>query len=132
MKKLFESLMALDQNRPKLLVVDDQTINIKIFHTLFGGDCEIFMATDGKQAIQKCQQILPDLVLLDVMMPEIDGYEVCRVIKSDPLTKDIPIIFVTASMSDEDEVKDLNSAPLILFASLYSRWSPPREFTLSY
>lgn len=91
-------------NKPKLLLVDDQPVNIRVLHELFREECEIFMATDGEQALQSCRTILPDLVLLDVHMEGLDGHEVCRRLKNDPDTRDIPIIFVTAQGEEQDEV----------------------------
>ena len=59
--------------RPRLLLVDDQPINIQILYQLFQDDFEIFMATDGQQALGVCERESPDLILLDVVMPEMDG-----------------------------------------------------------
>lgn len=91
-------------NRPKLLIVDDQPLNIRILHQLFHNHCDVFMATDGEQAIAICQAQLPDLVLLDVVMDGIDGHEVCKQLKQDALTKAIPIIFITAQREEAAEV----------------------------
>lgn len=93
--------------KPKLLLVDDQRVNILVLHELFREECQVFMATNGEQAIQICQTVSPDLVLLDVHMEGMDGHEVCRRLKSDPQTGDIPIIFVTAQGAEEDEVRGL-------------------------
>lgn len=82
--------------RPKLLVVDDQRINILVLNELFRNDCEVFMATNGEQALQICRAQLPDLVLLDVQMDGIDGFEVCRRLKADAESRNIPVIFITA------------------------------------
>lgn len=102
-----ETWQKASNQKPKLLLVDDQRVNILVLHELFREECEIFMATDGDQALQLCRTILPDLVLLDVHMDGIDGYEVCRCLKSDPDTRDIPIIFVTARGDEQDEVRGL-------------------------
>jgi diguanylate cyclase (GGDEF)-like protein len=91
--------------KPKLLLVDDQRVNILVLHELFRDECEVFMATGGEQALQNCRTIMPDLVLLDVHMDGLDGYEVCRRLKADPETRDIPIIFVTAQGQEQDEVR---------------------------
>jgi diguanylate cyclase (GGDEF)-like protein len=91
--------------KPKLLLVDDQRVNILVLYELFRDECEIFMAMDGEQALQSCRTILPDLVLLDVHMDGLDGHEVCRRLKDDPETRDIPIIFVTAQGEEQDEVR---------------------------
>ena len=91
------------QPKPKLLIVDDQTINIQLLNQAFSGECQIFMATSGAKALAICAAQSPDLVLLDVMMPEMDGYEVCKRIKANPLTADIPVIFVTAHTDEASE-----------------------------
>ena len=89
--------------RPRLLIVDDQPTNVRVLHQLFRFECDVFMATSGEQAISVCRNQLPDLVLLDVVMDDIDGHEVCRRLKADPLTQDSPIIFITAKGEQDDE-----------------------------
>lgn len=90
--------------RPKILLVDDQPVNIHVLRELFKNECEVFMATDGEQAIAICQATMPDLILLDVAMPGMDGLEVCRQLKASEGTSDIPIIFVTAYNNDQDQL----------------------------
>lgn len=97
------SWIKLNETRPKLLLVDDQPLNIRVLNELFRFDCDVFMATRGEQAISICQQQQPDLVLLDVVMEGLDGYEVCRRLQADPATQHIPIIFVSAKGEEEDE-----------------------------
>ncbi len=92
---------------PRILVVDDQPTNIQTLYQILKGDYDVSMATDGSQAISLCQRRPPDLVLLDVVMPGIDGFEVCRRLKADPATRDVPVIFVTARDSTEDETLGL-------------------------
>lgn len=89
--------------RPKLLLVDDQPVNIRVLHQLFRYECDVHMATSGEQAIEVCKALLPDLILLDVVMEGMDGHEVCRHLKADPLTQDIPIIFLSANGAEDDE-----------------------------
>lgn len=89
--------------KPKLLVVDDQAFNIQILYQIFKGDYEVFMATSGAQALALCADQSPDLILLDVVMPDMDGHEVCRRLKADPHTRDIPVIFVTGHNNSEEE-----------------------------
>jgi diguanylate cyclase (GGDEF)-like protein len=72
---------------------------------VFQADCEVFVATSGEDALAFCQQQLPDLILLDVVMPGLDGYEVCRRLKRDPRTREVPVVFVT-SQSDAAEEED--------------------------
>ena len=93
--------------KPKLLLVDDQRVNILVLHELFRDECEVFMATGGEQALQVCRTVLPDLILLDVYVEGLDGHEVCRRLKASPDTCDIPIIFVTAQGAEQDEVRGL-------------------------
>ncbi len=93
--------------RPRLLVVDDQPVNIQTLYQAFSADHQVLMATSGEQALTLCASHQPDLVLLDVMMPVMDGHEVCRRLKSDPATRDIPVIFVTAHNDEAAETLGL-------------------------
>lgn len=95
------------QGRPKLLVVDDQPINIRIINELFRTDCDLHMATHGEQAIAVSKTLQPDLILLDIMMDGMDGLEVCRRLKMDPATAAIPVIFITAKREEDDEALGL-------------------------
>ena len=93
---------------PRLLVVDDQPVNIQAIYQAFAADHQVLMATSGEQALALCLAKQPDLVLLDVVMPEMDGYEVCARLKADPATRDIPVIFVTAQDSESAEAIGLD------------------------
>ncbi|MFB2892295.1 sensor histidine kinase [Aerosakkonemataceae cyanobacterium BLCC-F50] len=82
---------------PTVLIVDDNLANLGVLSdTLDQAGLEVWAAQSGKIALERVQYALPNLILLDVMMPEIDGFETCRLLKANPLTKDIPIIFMTA------------------------------------
>jgi len=94
--------------KPKLLVVDDQPINIQVMYQAFAGDYQVFMATSGAQALAICQDNPPDLILLDVVMPEMDGFEVCTRLKSNEATRNIPVMFVTAHTDSAQETHGLN------------------------
>ena len=100
-------MFAADAARPKLLVVDDQPINIRVLHQVFSSDYQVLMATGGAQVLPLCRTHLPDLILLDVVMPDMDGHEVCRQLKADPATRDIPVIFVTAQVDASQETLGL-------------------------
>jgi len=105
---IFSTLPGLGPDRkPRLLLVDDQPINIQAMHRAFAQNCQLFMATSGAQALQLCQDQAPDLVLLDVEMPEMDGFEVCRRLKASELTRNIPVIFVTAHTDPAQETQGL-------------------------
>lgn len=93
--------------RQKILVIDDTPTNIQIMHALLRDLYTIFFATNGQEGITMAEKELPDLILLDIMMPDMDGYEVCRRLKNRALTREIPIIFITAMDNAEDEAKGL-------------------------
>lgn len=90
-------------SRPRLLIVDDQPVNIRALHQVFSEDCDVFMATNGADALAFCAATPPDLVLLDVIMPGLSGLDVCRQLKADHLTADIPVIFVTGLDDPKEE-----------------------------
>ena len=92
----------------KILVVDDDELNVKLLSALLlPKGYEVITAFNGKEAIEKVQERHPDLILLDIMMPGIDGYEVTSRLKADPLTEDIPIILITALTGEDDKKKGL-------------------------
>ena len=97
----------MTETRPTLLVVDDAVSIIDILIDALGGDYTMRVATNGTSALNSLQKARPDLVLLDIMMPGMDGFEVCRRLKDDPETRDIPIIFLTALNEDGDETRGL-------------------------
>ncbi|GIU52245.1 two-component system response regulator [Shewanella sp. KT0246] len=88
-----------------VLIVDDTPENIDILVGILGADYKIKVAIDGPKALALAQKSSPDLILLDVMMPGMNGYEVCQKLKSEPLTCHIPVIFVTALADTEDETQ---------------------------
>ncbi len=79
-----------------LLLVDDEVTNLATLRAILGGDYRLMMARNGPEAISLARKQRPALVLLDIQMPDMDGYAVCRALKADPRTEDIPVIFVTA------------------------------------
>ncbi len=99
----FDTSTSSSSPRASVLVVDDQPINIKVVHQIFNGIHRVLMATSGEQAIELCLKSPPDLILLDVVMPGIDGLETCRRLKQIEATRDIPVIFVTGGQHAEDE-----------------------------
>jgi diguanylate cyclase (GGDEF)-like protein len=103
-----DTLLDSSHGKPKLLVVDDQPINIQVMHQIFGGDYQVFMATNGPQAVSICQSNPPDLVLLDIVMPGMDGFEVCTLLKANDATCNIPVIFVTAHTDAAQETHGLS------------------------
>lgn len=95
--------------RPRLLVVDDQPVNIQALHRVFAADCQVLMATDGTRALRLCRDRQPDLVLLDVQMPGMNGHELCAELKADPLLRSIAVIFVTSQDHPDDETRALDA-----------------------
>ncbi len=92
-----------------ILIVDDMVANIKVLGELLKDEYKIRLATNGKKALQIASSSNPpDLILLDVIMPEMDGYEVCTQLKADKITKNIPVIFITAMDLEKDETKGLS------------------------
>lgn len=92
-------MQSPNTEKSRVLIVDDEPGNIKILSNVLSSDYVMSVATNGKQALEIARVQLPDIVLLDMVMPEMDGIEVCQALKSNPETRDIPVIFVT-SMSD--------------------------------
>jgi len=91
-------------DRPKLLLVDDVSENLKVLYSTLKDGYEIRCVTSGAEALRVAGEMLPDLVLLDIMMPDMDGYETCRKLKEVPGLADVPVIFLTALTDDIDEV----------------------------
>ncbi|MBF0211547.1 MAG: response regulator [Desulfamplus sp.] len=94
-----------DDDKPKILVVDDEANNRKLLLQILKEDYKISFAVNGKEAVDVCKKILPAMVLLDIMMPEMDGFQACRHLKADPKTAHIPVVFVTAMSDIEDEAE---------------------------
>ena len=92
-----------------ILLVDDNPTNLQLlFETLDGRGFKLLVAKDGNTALSIARKACPNLILLDIMMPEIDGYEVCRQLKADPATAEIPIIFLSALTDTKDKVQGLD------------------------
>ncbi|MCK5680372.1 diguanylate cyclase [bacterium] len=95
----------MQDKRATILIVDDSKINIDILLELLGDDYDLLVALDGESAISAALGDDIDLILLDVVMPLMDGFQACRKLKEDPETKDIPVIFITAK-SDENSIEE--------------------------
>lgn len=93
--------------RQSVLIVDDEISNIEILSAVLEDDYDIYFATSGNEAIEIARTSLPDLIVLDVLMPGTDGYEVCSALKADPIIGDVPIIFATALGDRGAEVRGL-------------------------
>ncbi len=96
--------MEPSENKPVILVVDDTPANIQILQEILTPSYKVKVATNGEKALRLAKgDDPPDLILLDIMMPGMDGYEVCRILKSEENTRKIPVIFVTAKEETVDE-----------------------------
>jgi len=95
--------------RFRVLVVDDELVNTELVKSVLTEEYDILTAMNGHEAINLLKQYEPDLILLDVMMPEMSGYYVCKLIKSDPSFADIPIIFLTALDTEDGTLQGLEA-----------------------
>ena len=102
----------MNAKQQKLLIVDDTPANIQILHQIFQHEYAVFFATSGMAAIELAKRELPDIILLDIMMHEMDGYEVCSRLKGDQTTAAIPVVFVTAMGEEEDETRGLEAGAI--------------------
>jgi len=104
-----------ESEKPVVLAVDDTPENLDVVKGILGDDYVIKAAVNGALALKIAESQTPDLILLDIMMPEMDGYEVCKRLKENPATAEIPVIFLTAKDQDADEAKgfDLGAADYI-------------------
>jgi PAS domain S-box-containing protein len=102
--------MTTTNDIPTILIVDDTPSNLSVVVNLFEErGYRVSIAQDGEEGMQRAQLVQPDLILLDAMMPDVDGFETCRQLKADPLTCDIPVIFMTSLASVEHKVKGFDA-----------------------
>ena len=100
--------MTEAEQRRKILIVDDQAENVQMLMQALKADYALIAARSGEKALQLARRAPPpDIILLDVMMPEMDGHEVCATLKADATTRDIPVIFITSLSEADDEAKGL-------------------------
>jgi len=93
--------------RSTILVVDDDPLNVKLLMNILEADYELLFALNGKKTIELAKEQQPDLILLDAIMPEQNGYQTCKLLKKDPITEEIPIIFISSLSDDDDEAAGL-------------------------
>ena len=103
-----ESIQSGSRATPAILLVDDIPANLRVlYESLHGRDYKLFIANGGEQALEVARKSHPDLVLLDIMMPDMDGFEVCRRLKQDPATAGIAVIFLSALDDTADKIRGL-------------------------
>ena len=107
---------------PQILVVDDTPENLQVVGEMLSRQlsCDLSFATDGRQALESVKESPPDLILLDVMMPGMTGYEVCRALKADPATAEIPVLFLTAKVESADLVEGFDAGAVDYIAKPFN------------
>ena len=112
-----------EKGEPSVLVVDDNQQNLELLLAyLEEVDCKTLSASDGEQALEAVKTSSPDLILLDVMMPKMSGFEVCRRVKNDPKTAEIPVIMVTALNEMGDIERAINSGTDDFLSKPINKW----------
>ncbi len=111
---------ALPSQRAAILVVDDQVSNIQMLAAILGDDHDLSIATNGTDALQLALETPPDLILLDIQMPGLSGFEVCKQLKASPVTRHVPVIFVTAQSSPADETRALRGGAVDFIAKPFN------------
>ncbi len=95
--------------KSKILVVDDEPFNVELLEGMLSTDYDILTAYNGNEALEQVEKNSPDLILLDIMMPGLNGYEVCRRLKNNDTTISIPVVMVTALTEKKDRIKAIES-----------------------
>lgn len=105
-----DAVMDEAGRRSKILIADDNAQNVELLEAYLGGlDCEIETAFNGEEALEAVERFKPDLVLLDIMMPKLSGFEVCRLIRQNPDTRDTLVLMVTALNEPADFERGVQS-----------------------
>lgn len=115
------TLNELTSGRPILLLVDNDPLKLQLLHQIFEDDHEVFCAISSAEALALCQTLQPDLILMDAQLTEMDGFEVCRRLKADAVTRDIPVIFVTANNDPFEEEQGLAAGAVDFISRSTSR-----------
>lgn len=106
--------------KPTILVVDDEILNLRLMEGLLEVNYSVLTSPDGVGAIQKAIESIPDLILLDIMMPVMDGFEVCRQLKENHLTANIPVIFLTSLDTGNYQEEGNNAGGIDYLAKPYN------------
>ncbi|MDR1868550.1 MAG: diguanylate cyclase [Treponema sp.] len=101
-------ILTIENRKNSILIVDDENANLKVLTHILGKEYTIYTATSGKSAIEKAKEYKPDLILLDILMPEMDGYATLAELKKCENVRQTPVIFITGLDRDEDEEKGLS------------------------
>jgi len=114
--------MTKSDSQKTILLVDDDMVNLTILKTLISGaGYSVLTAENGREALTVAGKNAPDLIILDIMMPEMDGTELATVLKGDPRTHKIPIIFLSSLISAKEERRDINKTLISYLSKPYKR-----------
>jgi CheY-like chemotaxis protein len=105
----------------KILIIDDEKMNIIALAHYLKPQYEIIIATDGQTGLEIAEKHIPDLILLDVVMPEMDGYDVIIKLKESESTKNIPVVFITGLNNDKDEKKGISLGAMGFIAKPFDK-----------
>ena len=112
------------ENRPRVVIADDDPdIRRLVEMTVTNAGCDVTVASDGEEALERVRDSAPDLVILDVLMPRMDGWEVARALKSDPATREVPVMFLTSRGQEHDVLEGFDSGAIDYMVKPFS----PRE-----
>jgi PleD family two-component response regulator len=106
--------------RPSILIADDTPANLELLGYLLGVEYQTFFASTGREAVELALAHTPDLILMDVLMPGMDGFEACRLLKADVRTAEIPVIFVTAVEQEAEETRGLELGAIDFISKPFS------------
>ena len=118
--------MQMDEQggRPRVVIADDDPdIRRLVEMTVTNAGCDVTVASDGEEALERVREAKPDLVILDVLMPRMDGWEVARALKSDPATAEVPVMFLTSRGQEHDVLEGFDSGAVDYMVKPFS----PRE-----
>ncbi|KJR40221.1 response regulator receiver modulated metal dependent phosphohydrolase, partial [Candidatus Magnetoovum chiemensis] len=93
----------MNEHKWRILIVDDEPNNLQLMRHILAENYHLSFAINGQNAVEAANKVMPDLILMDIMMPKMDGYEACKMLKADKKTADIPVIFISAMSDVEDE-----------------------------
>lgn len=97
------------RRKPRILIVEDDALSVKLLDTIFNDEFELFVAVSGEKALKFVnEELIPDLILLDINLPGIDGYDVCKILKETDATRNVPIVFLTGRNSETDEERSFH------------------------
>ena len=116
--------MDEQESRPRVVIADDDPdIRRLVEMTVTNAGCDVTVASDGEEALERVRESKPDLVILDVLMPRMDGWEVARALKSDPATREVPVMFLTSRGQEHDVLEGFDSGAVDYIVKPFS----PRE-----